>query len=141
MGTVAFQPPCTTTDGRVPSGFKLDIWAAGICLYYMVVGKYPFVAETLIGLIAIIGKCEYELPETLSDELSDLIQRILIKDENTRYTIPEIVRHQYLYYLFVLFFLFIYVYECVKRDFDISCTIAVDGFRWTFKKMSNHSLP
>lgn len=138
MGTVAFQPPCTTADGRVPSGFKLDIWAAGICLYYMVVGKYPFVAETLIGLIAIIGKCEYDLPDTLSDELSDLIQRILIKDENTRYTIPEIVKHQYLIYLLV--FLLAYLLVCIKHVFGISCTTTVDGFRWTFKKTLNHSL-
>ena len=33
VGSVAFQPPCTSATGKVPSGFKLDIWAVGVTLY------------------------------------------------------------------------------------------------------------
>ena len=97
----------------------------------MAVGKYPFVAETIVGLLAAIGKCEYELPDTLSDELSDLIQRILIKDENTRYTIPEIEKHQYIIYSFPFLFLYSFIpYFFILSLFFFVCVAVAVHCGW-----------
>jgi len=38
---------------------QVDIWAAGVTLYYMVEGQAPFQGETLDELYSKIGKGEY----------------------------------------------------------------------------------
>jgi len=46
VGSPAFQPPCTNASGKVPSGFKLDIWALGVTLYEI---KFGFI-KIILGI-------------------------------------------------------------------------------------------
>lgn len=82
-------------------GTKADIWACGIVLYILVCGKYPFdyiLPEdpnkidiyTFSELFGKILKGKYNVPNHISPELKDLLQRIFTVDPNKRITIPEI---------------------------------------------------
>jgi len=89
-GSPAFQSPQIATGEKHFSGFKLDIWAAGVTLYLLVVGKYPFEGETVFGLYESIAKAEFEIPNWVEPDLMDLIRGMLDKNENTRFTIQQI---------------------------------------------------
>ncbi|CAJ0943531.1 unnamed protein product, partial [Ranitomeya imitator] len=92
-GTPAFMAPETLSDsGRGFSGKALDVWAMGVTLYCFVFGKCPFMDEYILVLHNIIKHKPVEFPEqpAISDELKDLIVRMLDKKPEDRMTIPEI---------------------------------------------------
>ncbi|KAL0482642.1 serine/threonine-protein kinase STK11 [Acrasis kona] len=88
-GTPAFLSPQAVVGGGSFSGFKLDIWAAGVTLYYMAIGKYPFDVN-VFQLYENIAKTEYDVPSTIDTDLSNLIRGMMQKDEKDRFTIQDI---------------------------------------------------
>lgn len=46
-------------------GAKVDVWAAGVTLYQMVVGHIPFDADNLCDLYATISRANVDLPSTV----------------------------------------------------------------------------
>ena len=46
-------------------GVKVDVWAAGVTLYQMVVGRIPFDADNLCDLYATISRADIDLPSSL----------------------------------------------------------------------------
>ncbi|KAL2094999.1 hypothetical protein ACEWY4_009718 [Coilia grayii] len=92
-GTPAFMAPETLSDVRKSfSGKALDVWAMGVTLYCFVFGKCPFIDEYILALHNKIRSKAVEFPETptISEELKDLILKMLDKNPDTRITIPEI---------------------------------------------------
>lgn len=69
-----------------------DIWSMGVTLYAFVYGKVPFYEENIIALYTKIIHQPVKFPEfpIISDDLKDLIRRMLHKDPNNRITLPEI---------------------------------------------------
>jgi len=94
-GSPAFQPPEVASGSDLISPFKVDVWAAGIVLYIMVVGKYPFSGSNVYTLFESISKAEYALPDTLDAVLVDLLHGILHADPRFRLTIQEIIDHEW----------------------------------------------
>ena len=47
-------------------GCKLDMWAAGITLYRLLVGLLPFHSVDMNALFAMVSEAKYEIPEYLS---------------------------------------------------------------------------
>lgn len=92
-GSPAFQSPQIATGAKTFSGFKLDIWACGVTLYVLVVGKYPFEDENVFKLYEKIAQAEYDMPDFVEDDLKDLIRGMLDKNEDTRYSIQQIRDH------------------------------------------------
>ncbi|KAI8898510.1 kinase-like domain-containing protein [Globomyces pollinis-pini] len=98
-GTHQFMPPEVLNDDNEQEGFdgtKVDIWACGITLYYMISGTLPFdfVEEgNIIQLHDSIIKCEYSIPPEASDKCRDLILRILEKNPDNRLRIDQILSH------------------------------------------------
>jgi 5'-AMP-activated protein kinase catalytic alpha subunit len=43
------------------TGFKADMWSAGVCLYAMLIGTVPFKASTMTGLQKMILEGKYDL--------------------------------------------------------------------------------
>ncbi|MES1921553.1 Serine/threonine-protein kinase stk11, variant 2 [Bonamia ostreae] len=95
-GTPSFIPPEHFTGPEYISGFKADIWAAGITLYNMVTGSVPFNGRNLYELYQNIEKGKFSAPEYLSRELKDFIMQILNPNPNHRISISEIKKHPFL---------------------------------------------
>eukprot|EP00911_Craspedida_sp_UC1_P001966 UC1_evm1s1511 len=85
-GTPAFQPPELANGIDSFSGFKVDVWAAGVTLYNMVSGCYPFEGDSIYALYAAIGRGQYEIPEIILDDLrlTALLKGMLDLDVSAR---------------------------------------------------------
>jgi serine/threonine protein kinase len=90
FGSPAFQSPQIATGKKSFSGFKLDIWAAGVTLYVLVTGEYPFQGTNVFNLYEQIAKAEYDIPPWVEKPLAELIRGMMSRDEETRFTIKQI---------------------------------------------------
>lgn len=99
-GSPAFQPPELLTDPlKGPCGFsgpKIDIWAAGVTLYMMCVGAFPFEGTSVCALFENISKATYKIPCWIDPCLADLLKGILNKDPGQRLTIDQIRQHPWM---------------------------------------------
>ncbi|XP_054467892.1 calcium/calmodulin-dependent protein kinase kinase 2 isoform X2 [Anoplopoma fimbria] len=96
VGTPAFLAPEALSETRKNfSGKALDVWAMGVTLYCFVFGVCPFMDERIVSLHQKIKTQPVELPERadISDDLKDLLLRMLDKNPETRISIPQIKVH------------------------------------------------
>lgn len=92
-GSPAFMSPELCKLGHAYShGRSDDIWALGVTLYCMVMGRLPFFKENLLELYHDI---QYVTPalEGISSSCCELLTRLLDKNESTRITVPELYKH------------------------------------------------
>ncbi|XP_022807879.1 serine/threonine-protein kinase STK11-like [Stylophora pistillata] len=95
QGSPAFQPPEIANGLETFSGFKVDIWAAGVTLFNITTGKYPFEGENIYKLFENIGKGEFTVPEEVDDLLADLLRGMLNANPRNRFTIQQIRQHRW----------------------------------------------
>lgn len=74
---------------------KCDVWSAGVCLFVLLTGQYPFVGYTKEE---IEDKILYEdfdgcALNGISNEAVHLIRRLLEKNQNKRFSAAEAARH------------------------------------------------
>jgi serine/threonine protein kinase len=94
-GTPAYiAPEILREDGY--SGFKADIWSAGVVLYAMLCGTVPFKASNMKELHKMIIKGKYHLKEEVSDDAKSLMKSMLNTDPNSRITISKILSHPWM---------------------------------------------
>ncbi|XP_036973492.1 calcium/calmodulin-dependent protein kinase kinase 2 isoform X1 [Acanthopagrus latus] len=96
VGTPAFLAPEALSETRKNfSGKALDVWAMGVTLYCFVFGVCPFMDERILSLHQKIKTQPVELPEhaDISDDLKDLLLKMLDKNPETRISIPQIKVH------------------------------------------------
>ncbi|XP_072443584.1 calcium/calmodulin-dependent protein kinase kinase 2-like isoform X3 [Chiloscyllium punctatum] len=96
VGTPAFMAPETISETRKNfHGKALDVWAMGITLYCFVLGHCPFMDDQILNLHYKIKNQPVEFPEQpdLSEELKDLIIKMLDKSPETRITVSQIKIH------------------------------------------------
>ncbi|XP_075034402.1 calcium/calmodulin-dependent protein kinase kinase 2 isoform X2 [Mixophyes fleayi] len=96
VGTPAFMAPETLSEtSRIFSGKALDVWAMGVTLYCFVFGQCPFMDERILSLHGKIKNQPLELPEQpeISEDLKDLILRMLDKNPESRISVPDIKLH------------------------------------------------
>jgi len=81
-GTPAYIAP-EIIKGKGYTGFAVDCWSLGVCLYAMLFGTVPFKANNMSELHAQILKAKYNLKEdkfSLSDEVKHLMRMLLEPD-------------------------------------------------------------
>nr|XP_046230841.1 calcium/calmodulin-dependent protein kinase kinase 2 isoform X1 [Scatophagus argus] len=96
VGTPAFLAPEALSETRKNfSGKALDVWAMGVTLYCFVFGVCPFMDERILSLHQKIKTQPVELPEhaDISDDLKDLLLKMLDKNPEMRISIPQIKVH------------------------------------------------
>ena len=86
IGTVNYLPPEAFGEGGIDT--RADIWAFGVILFEMLVGKHPFSGKSIIEAIhqittAPIPNLESLIPDT-PIELVDLVYRMLERDPPSR---------------------------------------------------------
>ncbi|XP_078036985.1 uncharacterized protein LOC144470057 [Augochlora pura] len=98
-GTPAFAAPETTTPGAHYSGTLCDVWSMGVTLYSLVTGRVPWYGSgSIIGVQAAVRTEPLRFPDEpiLSDDLRDLISRMLEKSPGERLTLSSIKEHPWL---------------------------------------------
>ena len=94
-GSPAFQPPEVANSEEQIDSTKIDIWAAGIVLFFLTTCEYPFSENTsnLVEMLDNVSKAKYQIPPHIDPVVSDLIRNILQKDFKSRFTIEQIKKH------------------------------------------------
>mmetsp|Transcript_11498 Transcript_11498/g.34535 ORF Transcript_11498/g.34535 Transcript_11498/m.34535 type:complete len:420 (+) Transcript_11498:87-1346(+) len=111
IGTPVYMPP-NMLDGQAGQGYlgtAVDVWAAGVLLIVMLLGKFPFdhvnnpdpnSKDAHLEVYKQQTKAPwYEAPKIrkavrkLSPEVRDLLDKILVPEETERLTIPQIEAH------------------------------------------------
>ncbi|KAL4336072.1 hypothetical protein GQ457_07G036200 [Hibiscus cannabinus] len=91
-GTPVFTAPeCCL--GLTYHGKAADTWALGVTLYCMVLGRYPFLGETLQDTYDKIVNNPLILPNNMNWELRNLIEGLLCKDPKHRMTLNDVAEH------------------------------------------------
>uniref|UniRef100_A0A8C7DIT1 Serine/threonine-protein kinase STK11 n=1 Tax=Oncorhynchus kisutch TaxID=8019 RepID=A0A8C7DIT1_ONCKI len=95
QGSPAFQPPEIANGLDTFSGFKVDIWSAGVTLYNITTSLYPFEGDNIYKLFENIGKGHYSVPEECGPLLSGLLRGMLEDDPEKRFSIQHIRLHNW----------------------------------------------
>ena len=97
VGAPAFQPPEVAADGRAPLADRLDVWVAGITLFIMATGRYPYpVHRSLFQTFQIISTTDIDVPADLPPPLQQLLRGMLARDPNARLSIDQVAESPWL---------------------------------------------
>lgn len=77
-------------------GKPVDLWSAGVVLYALLCGRFPFSAKTYPDLYKKIARGVFTVPEELSLAAKDLIRNLLVVDPERRYTLAQTRLHPWL---------------------------------------------
>lgn len=85
-GTPAYIAPEIIRD-RGYTGFKADLWSAGVVLYALLYGTVPFKANNMQDLHKLILSAKYNLKDEITDQAKHLLRSLLEPDPVRRLTI------------------------------------------------------
>ena len=79
------------------SGKESDLWSAGVILYMLIVGHPPFCGESDKKILSSVKKGIYDKNysrwKNASNEVQDLIEKLLISDPNKRLSAKDALNH------------------------------------------------
>jgi aurora kinase, other len=90
-GTLDYLPP-EMIDGSEHDE-QVDVWTLGILLYELLAGNPPFEAEGQSATYRRIREIDLRFPRHFSEEVKDLIRKILVKDPRKRMSLTSIPKH------------------------------------------------
>ncbi|KAL0128210.1 hypothetical protein PUN28_003455 [Cardiocondyla obscurior] len=96
-GTPAFAAPETTVANAQYLGPPCDIWSMGVTLYALVIGDLPWRTCDNTTIQEVVRSKPLVFPDNrLSSELRYLIEGMLDKSPETRFTLPKVKQHPWL---------------------------------------------
>ena len=93
-GTPSYAPP-EMLEGHEYNGEATDVWSCGIILYAMLCGTLPFSESKEEIIVKKIKTHDYSIPNYLSYDAKDLLNRILVINPKERITINQIKNHSW----------------------------------------------
>ena len=101
-GTTLYAAPEMVFSQEKYDGYLTDIWSLGICLYIMLFEQLPFIKGEKTDRESFYRDLKNEeliFPEDdeVSNELKDLLKKILEKNPNKRITLEQIKQHPWLH--------------------------------------------
>ena len=81
---------------RSAHGLPTDVWGLGCLLYTLLVGRPPFDTNGVKSTLTQVVIGNYTIPDHISTEARDLIQRLLCKDPAKRIRLNEVVTHSFM---------------------------------------------
>lgn len=94
-GTPAFMSP-ELCEGKLFSGQSADIWAMGATIFMLRFGHPPFIAKNIINLYSKIVNDPLVFPLDIDPGLRNILENLLEKDPQKRFTMPQIINHPWL---------------------------------------------
>lgn len=94
-GSPAYVSP-EMLQSKMYSGQCADIWSLGVVLFVMLCGTYPFVDRDPRQLFEKIMHAKINLPQWLSPNARDLLNRLLCRNPMTRATLQEVMTHPWM---------------------------------------------
>ena len=67
-----------------------DIWSLGVVLFEMLFDRLPFISQNEMNLKNEIIKYQLELPESLGEDLRNLLMGLFNRDKKLRWTIEQV---------------------------------------------------
>jgi serine/threonine protein kinase len=99
-GSLDYMAPETVSGKNKAVHPGIDIWAMGCVLFAMLCGCLPFTEasqrKTIERIMAGDFKYPSQIDQTISREAKDLIARMLKIDYNERYTIVDVINHEWI---------------------------------------------
>lgn len=80
---------------KKPYTVAVDIWSAGVLLYGLAVGRFPFEEISMQSLIKKIVYDDPVFPDFLPNMFTDLLRRMLDKDPKSRINAKQLKTHPY----------------------------------------------
>lgn len=93
-GTPNYVAPEVLADQGY-DGALADTWSIGVILYVFLAGFLPFDEPTMAALFRKIQKADFSYPSWFTDEVKDLLSKILTIHPTERYTIKNIMEHSW----------------------------------------------
>lgn len=95
-GSPAFQAPEIARGEPDYSGMKVDVWALGVTIYFLLSGRIPFQGDTLVALFEHIGVGHFEPLSDVTDECKDVITRMLTVSWHDRASVESLLKHPWI---------------------------------------------
>ena len=81
---------------NVPHDNSVDIWCLGVLCYEFCTGSPPFESENKRETFKKIRQVQLNFPEYLSNEVKDLICRLLNRDPKKRISLEDVMIHPWI---------------------------------------------
>lgn len=81
---------------RAAHGLPVDVWGLGCMMYTLLVGKPPFDTDGIKSTLTRVVMVDYIVPNYLSIEAKDLLNRLLKKNPSDRIHIDEVLTHPFM---------------------------------------------
>lgn len=77
-------------------GLPADLWSVGCMLYTLLVGRPPFDTDAVQSTLKKVVHSDYTMPNHLSYEARDLIDKLLRKNPHERISLDQVLRHPFM---------------------------------------------